>query len=121
MTRYHINPNTGNPNICTGKVKCKFTSEEGVEPPHYETKIEAQKPTEKQIIATSSRTQALKKTYESDEELRGSENLEKAIKFARKLDNSIAQKRPIYRAKLKGLREKAFSVIKLFPRPNQFK
>jgi hypothetical protein len=171
MARYHINPQTGNPNVCTAKVKCKFTSEDGVIPPHYETQSEAEKAAEAQskkrgqakpkaqaktpvkkqsekpaevkfetkLPTVETPVKALPKAVEvlpeakpshhtlennaseAKYELRGSENLEKAIKFARKLDNSIALKRPIYRAKLKGLRKKAFSFIKLVPRPKALK
>jgi hypothetical protein len=171
MARYHINPQTGNPNVCTAKVKCKFTSEDGVIPAHYETQAEAEKAAEAQskktvqakpkaqakipakkqsekpaevkaeaklptvetpvkalpkTVEVLPATQTLSNTLENNtsedkDELRVSENLEKAIKFARKLDNSIALKRPIYRAKLKGLRKKAFSFIKLAPRPKALK
>lgn len=42
MTRYHINPDTGRPNICvaTGKRGCKYAVD-GKEPPHYATKEKA--------------------------------------------------------------------------------
>lgn len=43
-TRYHINPETGKPNICraTGKRGCKYKGSDGREPEHYATKEEAQ-------------------------------------------------------------------------------
>lgn len=123
MTSYHINPNTGNPNVCPDEAQCKFASEEGVNPPHFETQVEAKKAVAAQIFSAFSATQTVSNDSESNtskpeepnEELRGSENLEKAITFARKLDNSIALKRPVYQAKLKRLRAKAFRVIKLAP------
>lgn len=41
-TRYHVNPETGRPNICRAEIKCKF-QEEGAPPiPHFDTKAEAQ-------------------------------------------------------------------------------
>lgn len=43
MTSYHINPKTGNPNICAANTKCKLASDDGVVPPHYESKSEAEK------------------------------------------------------------------------------
>ena len=42
--KYHINPDTGRPNICTatGKRGCKYKAEDGTEPPHFPTKEDAQ-------------------------------------------------------------------------------
>lgn len=37
MSKYHINPETGNPNLCRAKVKCRF----GLENEHYKTKEDA--------------------------------------------------------------------------------
>lgn len=67
MAKYHINPETGNANVCTAKIKCKFTSDEGVEPPHYSTKIEAQKASEEQLSSRLPTIQTLKNTVEIKE------------------------------------------------------
>lgn len=67
MAKYHINPETGNANVCTAKVKCKFTSDEGVEPPHYATKLDAQKASEEQLSSTLPTIQSLKNTVEIKE------------------------------------------------------
>ena len=42
--KYHINPDTGKPNVCTatGKRGCKYKAEDGTEPPHFPTKEAAQ-------------------------------------------------------------------------------
>jgi len=40
MTRYHVNPESGRPNICKAQIKCDFAVD-GQEPPHFETKAEA--------------------------------------------------------------------------------
>ena len=42
--KYHINPDTGKPNVCTatGKRGCKYKAEDGTEPPHFPTKEDAQ-------------------------------------------------------------------------------
>lgn len=40
MTRYHVNPETGRPNICRAKIRCDFTVD-GQEPPHFESKADA--------------------------------------------------------------------------------
>lgn len=47
--KYHINPDTGRPNICDPKKTgiCKYATD-GVNPPHYESKEDAQKAYEKQ-------------------------------------------------------------------------
>jgi len=43
MKRYHVNPKTGNPNICQAKIGfCPF----GADEPHYLSKDEARKATE---------------------------------------------------------------------------
>lgn len=49
-TLYHINPETGKPNICraTGKRGCKYKAENGAEPPHYATEQDAREAYEKQ-------------------------------------------------------------------------
>jgi hypothetical protein len=143
MARYHINPETGNPNVCAAKVKCKLTSESGVAPPHYETQSEAKKAAEAKTKKTGqtkpkapantsdkTKTQAkkqsekpvavkaetklfeapvtspveapvsvlpevktLEKVAPADEELRGPESLERAIKIARKLSISTAKRK----------------------------
>jgi hypothetical protein len=67
MAKYHINPETGNANVCTAKVKCKFTSSDGVEPPHYGTKLDAQKAAEEQLSSTLPTIQSLKNTVEIQE------------------------------------------------------
>lgn len=128
MTSYHINPNTGNPNICSDESQCKFASDEGTTPPHFETQVEAKKAVAEQIFAAFSAPQTVNNDSEnsalesnesnkSDEDFRGSEKLEKAIEFARKLDHSIALKLPVYRVKLDSMRNKAFKIIELVPRP----
>lgn len=40
MTRYHVNPETGRPNICRAKIRCDFAVD-GQEPPHFESKADA--------------------------------------------------------------------------------
>lgn len=40
MTRYHVNPESGRPNICRAQIRCDFAVD-GQEPPHFETKAEA--------------------------------------------------------------------------------
>jgi hypothetical protein len=67
MAKFHINPETGNANVCTAKVKCKFTSDEGVEPPHYATKLDAQKAAEEQLSSTLPTIPSLKNTVEIKE------------------------------------------------------
>lgn len=50
--RYHINPATGRPNLCTAKTpeKCKyFNSKTNIEAPHFSTKTEARKYIEEQL------------------------------------------------------------------------
>jgi len=49
MTKYHITPDTGKPNICNPKKTgiCKYAID-GVNPPHYESKHYAQKAYEKE-------------------------------------------------------------------------
>lgn len=67
MAKYHINPETGNANVCTATIKCKFTSDDGVEPPHYGTKQDAQKASEQQLSSTLPTIQTLKNTVEIKE------------------------------------------------------
>ena len=67
MAKYHINPETGNANICTAKVKCKFTNSEGVEPPHYGTKLDAQKAAEQQLSSSLPTIPSLKNAVEIKE------------------------------------------------------
>lgn len=40
MARYHINPETGRPNLCSAKFQCRFAVG-GQEPEHYDSKDEA--------------------------------------------------------------------------------
>lgn len=42
MPRYHINPETGRPNVCNAKTQCRFAVD-GKEPEHYASKDEARK------------------------------------------------------------------------------
>lgn len=141
MARYHINPETGNPNICTAKVKCKFTSEDGVTPPHYDSKSEAEKAAKAQsseVISESSNSveeevveaapeareavpetqvevapiaqsveEAVEKVAPTDDELRGPENFEKAVKAARKTVIALAEREKAARVKFKKLKKKA--------------
>jgi hypothetical protein len=67
MAKFHINPETGNANVCTAKVKCKFTSDDGVEPPHYLTKQEAQLAAEEQLSSRLPTIPSLKNTVEIQE------------------------------------------------------
>lgn len=119
MTKFHINPNTGNPNVCPDKMKCKFTSEEGIIPPHYATKDEAKKAVEDQIFAafsttetSSSATQTSSDTSvpddkpSADDEPRGPESFEKAVKVARKTVIELVRKKRIARVQLKKLKKK---------------
>jgi len=46
MTKYHVNPETGDVNRCTAKVACKFTNARGEEPKHFENKTDALKDAE---------------------------------------------------------------------------
>lgn len=41
---YHINPETGRPNLCRAKIKCRFKDQT-----HYETKAEAKKAAESDL------------------------------------------------------------------------
>jgi hypothetical protein len=42
MTRYHLNPKTGNPNKCSAKAgNCPFKTEDGAEATHYNSVEEA--------------------------------------------------------------------------------
>lgn len=47
-TRYHVNPETNRPNICTAQNKCMFAVD-GEEPPHFENKIDAKAFAEKSL------------------------------------------------------------------------
>lgn len=67
MAKYHINPETGNANVCTAEIKCKFTSSEGVEPPHYGTKQDAQKASEEQLSSRLPTIPSLKNEIEIKE------------------------------------------------------
>lgn len=156
VTRYHINPETGNPNVCNAKVKCKLTSEDGVTPPHYETKEAAikaketlaskkpktespkaapkkpetpkkEKPAIDRVDAPSetksepTASSAVEKVEENaevsvaritsalDDELRGSERLEKVIKVARKASIELELRKKTLATKLRRLRNKALN------------
>ena len=45
MTKYHVNPDTGRPNICRAKIKCDF----GENTPHFSSKEAAREGYEKQM------------------------------------------------------------------------
>lgn len=49
MAKYHINPKTGKPGVCDPKITgvCKY-SEDGQEPEHYSSELEAEKAYERQ-------------------------------------------------------------------------
>lgn len=82
MPKYHINPDTGNANVCTAKVKCKFTSEDGVEPPHYESKIDARAAAEQQLSSTHSAVathKSVAKSYSTTDDPRTVEELTQAV------------------------------------------
>lgn len=52
MTRYHMNPATGNPNKCSAKEgNCPFKSDDGTEATHYESREEAAIGYEKEMAA----------------------------------------------------------------------
>lgn len=57
MAKYHINPETGRPNQCTAKVKCRF----GADTQHFDSKDEARAGYEKQM-AGQAVSGSLKKT-----------------------------------------------------------
>ena len=158
MTRYHINPETGNPNVCAAKVKCKLAGSDGVVPPHYETKeaaikaaealakkktkpksesskaapkkpatLKKEKPAVDRVDApfetksestASSAVEKVEEVAESsvariatvlDDELRGSENLEKAIRLARKASIELELRKKTLATKLRKLRDKAWN------------
>ena len=44
--KYHVNPDTLRPGLCRAVYKCAFQTEEGQNPPHFDTKEEAQKAVE---------------------------------------------------------------------------
>lgn len=48
MKTYHINPDTGNVNVCSAVKQCAF-AENGMIPEHYESKVEAQLAYEKKM------------------------------------------------------------------------
>lgn len=50
MARYHINPLTGNPAICSAKIKCRFG---GMEHDHYDSKEEAREAYERSAEISS--------------------------------------------------------------------
>lgn len=119
MTKFHINPNTGNPNVCPDKLQCKFTNEEGIVPPHYATKDEAKKAVEEQIFTAFSATETPNSAPEtasdtpepaakssSDDEPIGPECFEKAVKVARKTVIDLVKKKRIARVQLKKLKKK---------------
>lgn len=49
---HHINPDTGNANVCSAKIKCPYKS---VGDPHFDTKIEAEKHYEEKMKTPMSR------------------------------------------------------------------
>jgi LmbE family N-acetylglucosaminyl deacetylase len=146
VTKYHINPETGNPNVCAAKVKCKLTSENGVTPPHYETKEAAikamealtnkktkpksdsskaapkkpvtpknEKPAEAETASSAvekvqevAETSVARVATVLDDELRGSERLEKAIKAARKASIELELRKKTLATKIRRLRDKAW-------------
>lgn len=158
MTKYHINPETGNPNVCAAKVKCKLAGSDGVVPPHYETKeaaikaaealakkktkpksesskaapkkpatlkkekpavdrVDAPSETKSESIASSAvekvqevaEASVVRITTALDDELRGSERLEKAIKVARKASIELELRKKTLATKLRRLRNKALN------------
>lgn len=49
MTKYHINPETGDVKPCSAKIRCAFSDAEGNEPPHYSTIEEAHSKNEENL------------------------------------------------------------------------
>lgn len=112
MTKFHINPNTGNPNVCPDEWECKFANAAGTIPPHYSTKDEAKKAVEEQIFAAFSVPEESNDTSDgddtpADEELRGPESFEKAVEIARKTAITFAAKKEDALEGLKDLSAKA--------------
>lgn len=60
MTRYHVNPETGRPNICRAKIRCDFAVD-GQEPPHFESKADAKAYGESLLKEEHGATATLKK------------------------------------------------------------
>lgn len=51
MTKFHVNPETGNVNRCTAEVRCKFTNARSETPKHFDNKEDAAKDSEKMLEA----------------------------------------------------------------------
>lgn len=50
MAKYHVNPNTGRPNLCGAEEgNCPYKNEDGSPAPHFETKTEARAYNEKEM------------------------------------------------------------------------
>jgi hypothetical protein len=112
MSKFHINPTTGNPNVCPNEWECKFANAEGIIPPHYATKDEAKKAVEDQIFAAFSAPQASSDTpteadAPTDEDPRGPESFEKAVEIARRTAITLATKKQDALVGLKELKKKA--------------
>jgi len=67
MARYHINPETGNPNKCSAQAgNCPFKSEAGDEATHYSSKNEARAGYEQKMESQGNRPQELKPIVDTE-------------------------------------------------------
>lgn len=105
MSKYHINPETGNANICTATVKCKFTSDEGVEPPHYGSKVDAQKASEQQLRSQLPTIQSLKNTVEIKEPVGDPRTVNAITQDIVQLGEEVVELSEEYKTDLRGFRE----------------
>lgn len=68
MTRYHVNPESGRPNICRAKIRCDFAVD-GQEPPHFETKAEAKSYAEEKMTEEYGTTSKVVKNTDKPKKL----------------------------------------------------
>lgn len=83
MTRYHVNPETGRPNICRAKIRCDFAVD-GQEPPHFESKADAKVYAEKILKEEHGATATLSK-----------KKADKGSSVGSKKDNSVIERETI--------------------------
>lgn len=94
MTKYHINPETGNPNLCKAVHKCKYATN-GATPEHYGSKEEARAAYEKQMKENN--LQKIRKQEENrriaeEEKRQRFEKMEEQIRYSEKMKNFLQQR-----------------------------
>jgi len=112
MTRYHVNPETGNPNICRAKIRCDFAVD-GQEPPHFDTKEAAKKHAESEMNAAYGSVSTVSKPKARNPWAERKAEQESYQKNIDKYEEEVAREQEEYYAQLEEEKKNSSVVYKV--------